>query len=285
MFRSGFKLLCMLMAVIIAVSLIAQEEQPAQEDQPAQQDTDASGGDGLSEAQLDPASEYSTADRPEDNYLARFHALERIQELEKSNLDKIFTLNVIKENFKEDYPDWENTYDDVYEGYKSAMDLYYRRKVIYAAVKLEENKKHINEFYKTVSDQYREDALDMLNLCADNILQLSLMASTVSNPNSSRKLFNQITRLRVAYGQMDKASEARVRRLYWVSVQHYRVAKSYAIAILEDINPEEYYGNYQVHKADNLNRIYAGETTASEVVDREEEIQRENERNAQPEEF
>jgi hypothetical protein len=280
MLRINFKVLSIVLILTIAVSLLAQEDAAA----PAN-NAPASDAGSVSETQLDPASQYSTADRPEDNYLARFHALEKIYVLEKDNLDKIFTLNVIKENFKDEYGDWNTEYEKVYEQYKDAMDLYYRREIIYAAVKLEENKKHINELYKLMSDQYKQDTLDMLNLCADNILELSLRASTASNPNSNKKLFNQITRLRVAYGQLDDAEVARVKRHYDVSVLHYRVAKSYAIAILEDINPDEYIGQYQKHKADNKNRILSGETTASEVTDRQEDIRRENERNNEPESF
>lgn len=280
MFKSGLKLFSIVLLILVSISLIAQEEASTQSTT-----SSAPQAEGLDESQLNPETQYSTADRPEENYLARFHALEKIAKLEKSNLDKIFTLNVIKENFKEEHGDWPAEYDKVYEQYKAAMDLYYRRRVIYAAVKLEENKKHINELYKLVSDQYKADTLEMLNLCASNILQLSLQASTASNPNSNKKLFNQITRLRVAYGQVDDAEEARVKRLYDISVLHYRVAKSYAIAILEDINPDEYIGKYQVHKADNMNRILSGETTASEVVDRQADINRENERNQQEEAY
>ncbi len=283
MLRSVLKLFSIVLVILLSFSLIAQQgEEQTTTTTSGQEETP----EGMDEAQLNPETQYSTADRPEDNYLARFHALDKIYKLEKENLDLIFTLNVIKENFKGEESEWEQQYEDVFDGYKTAMDYYYRRKIIYAAVKLEENKKHINELYKLISDKYREDALTMLNLCADNILQLSLQASTASNPNSNKKLFNQITRLRVAYGQMDDAEEARVKRLYNTSVQHYRVAKAYAIAILEDINPEEYMGQYQVHKADNLNRIYDNqETTASEVVDRQEDIRTENERNQQPESY
>lgn len=269
------KLFILLLIVAFQMSIMAQNEGTA------------SGGSsgGTSSYVEDPASQYSEADRPEDNYLARFHALDKVEKLSKENLELIFTLNVIKENFKGQHSDWNDDYEKIYTGYKESMNLYYRRDVIYASVKLEENKKKINELYQKISDEYRKNTLEMLNTCADHILQLSLKASTASNPNSNVKLTNNINRLRTAYGQFDDADRARVQRQYAVSVFHFRVAKSYAIAILEEINPEEYLSEngeskFKVDKADNRNRILTDrQTTASEVRDRRADIQRENESN------
>ncbi len=205
----------------------------------------------------------------------------------KYNLEQIYTLNVITTNFKKDHPEWESDYNKIYDGYKKAMDLYYRRNIIYSRVKLEENRKHINEFYKKVSDIYRDDTLEMLNRCASAILELDLQASTSLNPNASRKLFNQKMRLRVAYGQLDDAERARLDRFYGLSIFHYRVAKTYAIAILEDLDPEQYaakkdaHSKYYIHKADNLNRIMNDKvvTKASEVVDKTDDTKKQNEEN------
>lgn len=219
-------------------------------------------------SQTDPGSEYSEADRPEENYLAEFHARDRCEYLIKHNLEEIFTLKVIMENFKKDFSDWEKMYTDVYEGYKKGVDLYYRRDLIYAAVKLEYNKKKINEFYKEISDKYREQCLTMLNLGATNILDLTLDSRTKSDPNKNRKLFNNKMRLRVAYSNMDDAEKARLDRNYSLSIFHYRIAKMYAISILENLDPKQYRNKYDVHKADNKNRIWvAKETTAEEFKD------------------
>ncbi len=270
------KLFILLLIVAFQMSVMAQNEGAA-----------AGGGNsgGNSSYIEDPASQYSEADRPEDNYLARFHALDKVEKLSKENLELIFTLNVIKENFKSQHSEWNDDYEKIYNGYKDSMNLYYRRDVIYAAVKLEENKKKINELYQKISDEYRKNTLEMLNTCADHILQLSLKANTASNPNSNVKLTNNINRLRTAYGQFDDADRARVQRQYAVSVFHFRVAKSYAIAILEEINPEEYLSEngeskFKIDKADNRNRILTDrQTTATEVRDRRGDLQRQNEAN------
>lgn len=278
------KLFILLLVVAFQISILAQQADSAAST------TSSGGGNSASDSYIeDPASHYSEADRPEDNYLARFHALDKVEKLSKENLDLIFTLNVIKENYKSQHSEWNEDYEKIYTGYKESMNLYYRRDVIYAAVKLEENKKKINELYQKISDEYRKNTLDMLNNCADQILQLSLKASTASNPNSNMKLNNNINRLRTAYGQFDDADRARTSRQYAVSVFHFRVAKSYAIAILEEINPEEYLSEngeskFKVEKADNRNRILTDrQTTASEVRDRRNDIQRENEADSREE--
>lgn len=214
-------------------------------------------------SKTDPGSEYSEADRPEENYLAKFHALDTCDKLMDRNLREIFTLNVIKENFKGEQSDWNSEYDKVYEGYKSAMDLYYRRQVIYAAERLKFNKKQINEFYEKISTVYETQALDMLNLCASNILELTLDAKTAADPNKNRVLFNNKSRLRIAYQNLDDASRSKLDQNYSLAIFHYRIAKSYAISILETLDPEQYKNKYDKHKADNKNRIWTDKKTTA----------------------
>ena len=80
-------------------------------------------------------------------------------------------------------------------------------------------------------------------------------------------------RLRVAYGQFDDAERQRVDGMYPISIYHYRVAKTYAIRILEEINPKQYRGKFDVEKADNRNRIWDPnkKTTATEYSNLKED--------------
>jgi hypothetical protein len=217
-------------------------------------------------AKTDPASQYSEADRPEDNYLAKFHAQDVVEKLMKRNLDEIFTLKVITENYKDKHPEWKDEYQKCYDSYKLAMDLYYRRNIVYSRVKLEENKKMINQFFQKISDAYRQDVLEILNNCASNILELTLDANTASDPKKNKILFHNKMRLRVAYGQFDDADRQRSDEYFSTSIFHFRVAKTYGIRILEEINPKEFRGKYDRDKADNRNRIWDPnkKTTASE---------------------
>ena len=198
-------------------------------------------------------SEFTEATRPEENYLARFHALERVEYLMKSNIDKIYMLKIIVTNYKDQ--GWEKDYEACYNGYKKGMDYYYKRDVIYAQVELEKNRKDIYELYKKIADVYKQRTQALLNECASKILDLSLDERSKSNPDRNKVLFNNTARLRIAYGQYDDGQNMMDDHVYDTAVKHFRVAKSYAILILEDIDPENAKGKYDLDKADNMNRI------------------------------
>jgi hypothetical protein len=113
------------------------------------------------------------------------------------------------------------------------------------------------DLYKKISELYKKQSDEMLLKCADKILDFSLDEKNQFDPNRSKVLFNNMMRLWIAYGQIDDAEKARIDGIYKTSVFHLRVTKSYAITILEDLDPESR-GKYDVHKADNFNRLAAG---------------------------
>jgi hypothetical protein len=272
MARNLIKSLCFLCVMLVSAAVVAQNQpaqtQPAKQ-QPAQQQAPAQKGDKTKEP--NPSELYSEADRPEDNYLERFHALDVCEKLVAENLERIYTLNVITTNFKSQNADWENDYKSVYAGYKEAVDLYYRRNVIYSRVRLEENKAAINKFYKKISSAYNKDCLDMLSRCADVILELTLGGEAKSSasdtnvrrssPEVNKALFINKMRIRIAYGQMDDAKRAIDDGVPTSAIFHYRIAKGYAIHILEELDPNNNKGKYDIHKADNLNRIMTARKT------------------------
>jgi len=207
---------------------------------------------------------------PEDSYLAKFHAQDVVQKLMKRNLEQIYLLNVIKSNFKK--AEWDKLYTDTYQGYKKAMELYYKRKTISARVEFEINRKGIADFLKVISDEYKKSSQLLLDDCVDGIMALDLNAKTRSDPNKNADLHLNQMRLRIAYAQFDEALSAAAKNQFETAVYHFRVSKSYAIRILEEIpmagkefTSEEKAGNtekskiqdkYKIDKADNLNRIF-----------------------------
>ena len=203
-------------------------------------------------------SKYDEAERPEDSYLAKFHAVDIVNKLIKENLNDLYQLKVVVTNFD---AGWKADYDKCYEGYKRGMELYYKRNIIYSRLEFEKNKKDIQDLYKKVLINYKKDTRDLLNSCADKILLLHLDATTKSDPNKSRDLFLNQERLKIAYAQYDDALNAEFNHYLNGSLSHLRVAKSYAIKIMESLaKPEERNSvkeKYKVHKADILNRVYA----------------------------
>ena len=201
-----------------------------------------------------------SSQQPDDSYLARFHAHDVVAKLMKKNLEQIYLLNVITKNYKKG--DWRKKYQACYEGYKYAMKLYYRRMLTFSRRYFEKNKKEISDLLKAIAADYRKETEKMLEECASKILGLHLMANTRSNPDAHRKLFNNQSRLRIAYGQFDDAENSTRDHLYDTAIFHFRVAKAYAIQILVDIDGtdakkrKELMNKYAKDRADNLNRIY-----------------------------
>jgi hypothetical protein len=248
-------LVCFILSLVIPSIVFSQ--QAAQSGQQVKEQPKQTTG-----KRVHPREEYSPDQRPEEDYLARFKGIEVSERLMKDNLENIYMLNVIAMNFKDQ--GWEKEYKDIYDEYKKAVAKYYRRQVIYSRLELEKNKKHINDLFKKIVAVYSEQAFTMLDECAEKILNFSLDERNKFDPNRSRVLFHNMMRLWIAYGQTDDADSCALDSLYKSSVYHLRIAKAYAIQILEDLSPEGAKAEqFKVHKADNLNRILSSETAKS----------------------
>ena len=250
------KILCALcfVAALIIPSMVFSQQQAGTQTPQAQKDATGK--------RVHPREAYSPDQRPEEDYLARFKGIEVSEKLMDENLQNIYILKVIVVNFKEQ--GWEKEYNDIYEEYKKAVAKYYRRQVIYSRLELERNKKNINELFKKIVVIYNDQAHTMLEECADKILNFSLDEKNKYDPNRSRVLFQNMMRLWIAYGQADDADASVLDNYYKNAVYHLRVAKSYAINILEDLSPEgEKKEQFRVHKADNMNRVLNAETAKS----------------------
>lgn len=228
---------------------------------------------------------YTEDKRPIENYLEKFTAQEIVRKLIRENLEKIYMLRVVITNFPQD--DWSKVYQDIYNTYKKAMGLYYKRDVIYTRAELEKNKNDISNLYKRIADKYRDDAEKMLDVCAESILIISLNPRTKADPHAMKQYYTNLSRMKIAYEQMDEAMSCYRDGLFQRSIFHFRNAKTYSIHILEDLlrkeeiekqrdlYEKEEYDNFMklvneknnfkipVHKADNLNRIMEKQSTTA----------------------
>ena len=236
---------------------------------------DPKGSDKLNE-------NFNQAEKPDDSYLAKFHAQDVVSKLIKQNLEQIYLLNVIVTNFDKG---WKSDYDKIYEEYKRAIELYYKRDTIFARVWFERNQKSISDLMKKMADQYNKDTQAILNDCHTQIVALHLNQKVRSDPNKHKELIQNQMRLQIAYGQMDDAENEYTAKNYEQSLYHYRIAKAYGIRILEAVayadeseaktdglKVKDVKEKYKKDKADNRNRIYedvkksdqkAAETTTS----------------------
>lgn len=238
-----FCALFIIVSFIVPAIVVAQEKASAKE---------ASGSE-TPEKRVHPRDAYPPDQRPEEDYLARFKAIDISQKLMQDNLDNIFMLRIITSNFPGN--GWDTEYKAIYDEYKKAVSYYYRRQVIYAQLELEKNKKRINELFKKIVVVYYDQAQEMLDKCADKILDFSLDERNKYDSNRNKVQFNNMMRLWVAYGQIDDSDSSYQDGVYKSSIFHLRIAKAYAMTILEELDPDYSPDKFRVHKADNLNRI------------------------------
>jgi hypothetical protein len=206
------------------------------------------------------SKDYDESNRPEDDYLAKFHANEVVEKLMKRNLEDIFLLNVLVKN--NSGKGWDSKYQEIYNGYKDGLEQYYKRNMIYAKDKLEKNLIVIRELYKTIIVDYQKQDEELLNECAGKVLLLHLDVSSRIDPDKAEQLANNHLKLKVAYGQLDDSLESTQNKYYSGSIYHLRVSRAYGISILETLAKDEnerksIHDKYKVAKADNMNRLYA----------------------------
>ncbi|HPJ39639.1 MAG TPA: hypothetical protein PLT75_14435 [Spirochaetota bacterium] len=262
-------IIALCVGVLILLPVIAHAQQTEQPKQATSTTT--------ADSNYDPAKDPDSRMLRSDNYLKRFEAVETVENLMKDNLERIYLLKVIVSNFNE--AGWKENYTNIYKKYRDGLQNYYKRKVITSQNILTENRKEIQDLFKKVEIKYRKDAEEMLDVCAKAVLIVSLNKLTRYDPDKNKQLMENMMRLRVAYGEMDDAYESKIDHKYMYSIFHYRVAKTYAIAIMNDLinnemkrkdmpDPDEEKMVDELiqkknsldlarHHADNLNKIYS----------------------------
>ncbi|MBN2078228.1 MAG: hypothetical protein JW838_04640 [Spirochaetes bacterium] len=206
------------------------------------------------------SKDHDESNRPEDSYLAKFHAMDVVDRLIKRNLDEIYLLRVITAN-NSGKGDWEAKYKEIYEGYKDGLQQYYKRNLVYARDKLQKNQVAIRELFKIIIADYQKQCEELLNECAGKVLLLHLDVSSRIDPDRFDLVNKNHLRLKVGYGQLDEAQSATIASYYPGAISHLRMSRTYGIAILEDLAKDEnekkaVHDKYKIQKADNLNRIY-----------------------------
>jgi len=210
-----------------------------------------------------PDGSYSTtrfdeAERPDDSYLAKDHAFSIVPYQQRKNLDYLYRLKIIISNYSDQ--GWDEDYQKCYDGYKKAMQYFYRKNYIYAKLDFDLNLKDLRELMRKVSEFYRDQATTMLDECVDLVLAAHMDEVRKSDPEKNAALFKAQNRLRIAYNLFDEAETMMVDKHYSSSIIQLRMAKAYCIKMMEDFaKPEDVDAlkeKYKVVKADNLNRIY-----------------------------
>ena len=206
------------------------------------------------------SKDFDESTRPEDNYLAKFHANDIVDKLIKRNIEEIYLIKVLISN--NSGKGWDAKYQELYNGYKDGMEQYYKRNMVYSADKLSKNQANIREMFKVIIQDYQKQSEDILNECAGKVLALHLDVSSMIDPDKAEQLDLNHQRLRIAYGQLDDAANATFEKYYSGAIYHLRVTRAYGVSILVDLAKDEnekksVRDKYKTIIADNQNRIFS----------------------------
>lgn len=214
----------------------------------------------------------------ERNYLKLFDAKANIERLVKSNLEEINTASVAIQNFgkdasfsnvevpdkidpnKKEKVDVQKEFEEVKKDYKNAMLMYYKRHYVRSNNDLLEVQKRIHKLYRGMFIGYLNKTNEILDKCANKLMEMDTDPKTHRNDKSKEKLQINQTRLRLAYNNLADAEAADYSDYYVGALFYLRVAKSYGIAILDDLDPEaskpkDPNGPYAVDREDNKGRV------------------------------
>jgi len=201
---------------------------------------------------------FDEAERPDDSYLQKDHAFDIVPYQQRRNIEYLYRLKIITTNFPQD--GWADEYQKAYEGYKKAMQYYYRKNYIYARLDFDLNYKELQELMRKVAEFYREQLTEMIDECVDLVLEAHMDETRRSDPEKNLALFKAQNRLRIAYNILDEADTMILDKHYHPAVIQLRMSKAYCVRMLEDFarpsQLDEVKAKYKIIKADNLNRIY-----------------------------
>jgi hypothetical protein len=255
-FFKNKKLIAVILVTLFAVTVSFAQEQNQQ------------GGQGEKEKKEEDVvknrdGSYSTtrfdeAERPDDSYLQKDHAFDIVPYQQRRNLEDLYRLKIIIANYSDQ--GWDEDYQKCYNGYKKAMQYFYKKNYIYARLDFDLNLKDLNELMKKVAEFYKEQTVEMLDECVDMILLAHMDEVRRADPEKNAALLKAQNRLRVAYNILDGADVMMLDKHFHPAIIQLRMSKAYCIKILEDFSKpdkkDELKEKYKIMKADNLNRIY-----------------------------
>ena len=250
------KLIGVILIILLSATTVFTQEQ--QEKPPAGQR-----GERVEDVVKNPDGSYSTtrfdeAERPDDSYLQKDHAVAIVPYLQKRNIEYLYMLRVIVSNFPE--MNWEEDYKNCYDGYRNAMQYFYRRNYIYARLDFQNNYKDLQELMRKVAEYYKAQVLDLLDDCVDVVLTAHMDPDRRSDPDKNKALQKAVDRLRMSYNILDASDDMMTDKYYRSAVIQLRMSRAFCILMLEDFTkPEDlpaFQEKYRIMKADNLNRIY-----------------------------
>ncbi len=221
----GLTFLCVLGLLLIApvLSLSAQDA--------------AAGGDAKNGAVDESVSAPERA-----TYLERHHAIKRVHQIKDRTLADIKRLKVLVANFGGEVGSAQADFEKIREMYHSAEKERYRRRFVESARLHEDTRKMISDLYKKFTETFQNQTADLLAECAQNMVdaEFAVSGEPGQSPRSSTaRIFHSSQKLNIAYQQTAMAEDMIRTDRYDEAITHLRLAKSFAINVLQNLEDSE----------------------------------------------
>jgi hypothetical protein len=194
-------------------------------------------------------------------YLDRFENSKRGRSLIEENLHKIRVLEIIVSNFGGDK---KSALQELKDEYVLGKKLYYQNVYNRSVNILLKNKKKINELFKQFSLQYKKKTSQILEQCASQLTEFEINEISLEPgaefSESNKKIISNAHRLKIAYQQERLGNNMLFYNRHYEAIMHYRLAKTFGIAILADLAPgkdgsDKIKSEYKVDLIDSKNKM------------------------------
>ena len=175
----------------------------------------------------------------EKGSLFQFDAREKVRNYNKKIKKEIKRLYVLVKNYGSEVSQAESGYEQIKKGYTKALVYYYQRKYSTALRIHRENYSQLNGLYKKFASQYKQTVLKLLEVAAEKLVESEEKelhkGSDRYKANGELINLRNSFKLRTAYYQLSRAEDMEVNNLQHQAIEHYRLAKRYAIHVLHDL--------------------------------------------------
>jgi len=182
------------------------------------------------------------AERETTTYLDRQIAARKIDTLKVQVKTDIFRLYKLQKNMGAQVSGAQELYQRIRGLYQKGMDSYYKREVIESYNALKDARSLALDLYQKYSDYYEKQLSELLATCSESLVNLEMESSV--NPDQGY-LLDDIAqnhyKLKIAYNEVATANRMKRDNRYDTAVEHFRIAKLYAIHVIKalETNPEK----------------------------------------------
>ncbi len=151
-------------------------------------------------------------------------------------------LHVIVQNYAKEVPSSQEEYKRIKALYARALSYYFRQQYISSVRAHIKNQKLIRALFLKFANYYKERTNAILNDGAAKLVEADIGSEDGSGkplPASSFHTLRNSFRLRLAYKQTVLAEEMEKNGLHQQAIEHYRLAKIFAIGVLYSLETDD----------------------------------------------